>query len=89
MSRAKWKGPYVSNNLLSDCSNIKTKNYVEEIFTKSRSSTVVPYFVGRIVNVHNGKNFSKIKITEKMIGKKLGEFAPTRKKFTFKKKKLK
>ena len=62
---------------------------MEEIFTYSRSSTILPYFVGQIINVHNGKSFSKIKVTENMIGKKLGEFSPTRKKFSFKQKKLK
>lgn len=89
MSRAKWKSPYVSNDLISNFKMIKNKKYIEEIFTKSRSSTILPYFVGQIVNVYNGKNFSKIKITENMIGRKLGEFSPTRKKFSFKQKKLK
>lgn len=86
MSRAKWKGPYVSNKLLFDCNNDKNKNYKEEVFTMSRTSTIIPFLVGFTLNVHNGKSFSKILITENMIGKKLGEFAPTRKKFSFKKK---
>lgn len=89
MSRAKWKSPYVSNDLISNLKVVNNKKYIEEIFTKSRSSTILPYFVGQIINVYNGKNFSKIKITENMIGRKLGEFSPTRKKFSFKQKKLK
>jgi len=86
MSRAKWKGPYVSNELFMSCKNDTNK---KEIFTMSRSSTILPSFVGITLNIHNGKNFSKVKITENMIGKKLGEFSPTRKNFSFKKKKKK
>jgi small subunit ribosomal protein S19 len=84
MSRAKWKSPFVSNQLLQEC-NGTTK----EIYTQSRESTIVPKFIGLTINVHNGHGFSKIKITEPMIGHKLGEFAPTRKRFSFKKKKAK
>lgn len=87
MSRAKWKSPYISHDLINNFKKIKTKKYSKEIFTDSRSSTILPYFVGRTIHIHNGKNFSKIKITENMIGKKLGEFSPTRKKFSFKQKK--
>jgi ribosomal protein S19 len=84
MSRAKWKGPFVPNKLLQECKI--TKN---EIYTNFRKSTIVPQFVGLTMNVHNGKGFSKLKITEAMIGHKLGEFSPTRKRFSFKKKKIK
>lgn len=88
MSRAKWKGPYVSNILLNELNNITKKNY-KEVFTASRSSTIIPYLIGNKINIHNGQTFINIKITENMIGRKLGEFSPTRKKFSFKKKKLK
>jgi len=82
MSRDKWKGPFVSYDLLQNCETTEG-----EVYTNSRESTIVPKFVGLILNVHNGKGFSKIKITEAMIGHKLGEFSPTRKRFSFKKKK--
>nr|YP_010377447.1 ribosomal protein S19 [Hemiaulus sinensis]QYB23183.1 ribosomal protein S19 [Hemiaulus sinensis] len=88
MSRAKWKGPYVQKSLLSQFSN-KKSNSKNEITTYSRKSVIIPLFVGSTVNIHNGKTFSKIKITENMIGHKLGEFSPTRKRFSFKKKKKK
>lgn len=80
MSRSKWKGPFVSNNLLS-----KTIKNIKEITTKSRNSTILPSFLGKSFKVYNGKIFHKILITEKMIGYKLGEFSPTRKKFFYKK----
>ena len=86
MSRAKWKGPFVPDKLLTLCKRIKNSKKAE-VYTDLRGSTIVPFLVGQLINVHNGKNFSKIKITSSMIGHKLGEFSPTRKKFSFKKKK--
>ena len=87
MSRAKWKSPYVSELLIVIFNN--SKKHVKNIFTKSRSSTIIPSFVGHNVKIYNGKMFTNVKITETMIGKKLGEFSPTRKNFSFKKKKNK
>lgn len=90
MSRAKWKGPYVFNELLCAIKNNKiNEHYLKETYTFSRSSTILPNFIGHVINIHNGKTFSKIKIVEGMVGRKLGEFSPTRKKFSFKKKKTK
>ena len=86
MSRAKWKGPFLPDNIL-DNSLKKHQDIKTEIFTKVRSTVIIPQFVGLTINVHNGKLFSKIKITDKMLGHKLGEFSPTRKKFSYKKKK--
>lgn len=79
MKRAKWKGPFVNNNLLN-----KIKNYEFEILT--RNSLIVPKFVGLSLRVYNGKTFIIIKIIKEMIGYKLGEFVPTRKQFFYKKK---
>ena len=87
MSRAKWKGPYVDSKLLTTID--KNNDYSIELFTTARSSVIIPSFVGRTFNIHNGKVFLKIKVDERMLGKKLGEFVPTRKKFSFKKKKSK
>lgn len=52
------------------------------IKTWSRRSMVTPEFVGLTINVHNGRMFLPIFITENMVGHRLGEFALTR---TFKK----
>ena len=82
MSRSKWKGPFVNNNLLN---KVKLTENKKEIQTKSRNSTILPVFVGKHFKIHNGKTFHKILITEKMIGYKLGEFSPTRKQFSYKK----
>ena len=39
---------------------------------------IVPEFVGHTFNVHNGKVFVPVFVTENMVGHKLGEFAPAR-----------
>jgi ribosomal protein S19 len=35
-------------------------------------------------NVHNGKDYIPVRVTQDMVGHKLGEFAPTKKRFVFK-----
>ena len=42
------------------------------------SSAVLPEFLGYRFEVHNGKKFYPVEIKPNMIGKKFGEFAPTR-----------
>jgi small subunit ribosomal protein S19 len=43
---------------------------------------ITPDFVGHTFNVHNGRQFFPVFVTENMVGHRLGEFALTR---TFKK----
>lgn len=45
------------------------------IKTQARSATILPNFVGLKFQVHNGKTYTDITITEDMVGHKLGEFA--------------
>jgi ribosomal protein S19 len=42
----------------------------------ARGATILPNFVGHKFQIHNGKNYVDVLITEDMIGHKLGEFAP-------------
>ena len=56
----------------------KDSNSREAIQTWARACTIVPEFVGHNFNVHNGKIFIRVFVTEDMVGHKLGEFAPTR-----------
>lgn len=45
----------------------------------SRSSTIYPELLGKIVEIHNGKEYKSIgPITIDDIGKKLGEFSITK-----------
>ena len=46
--------------------------------TWSRSSTILPEFLGHTIAVHDGRKHVPVYITEDMVGHKLGEFAPTR-----------
>ena len=78
MSRSLKKGPHVDAKLLKKVQRQKDTASHEPIKTWSRASTIVPDFVGHTFNVHNGKTFIKVFVTEEMVGHRLGEFAPTR-----------
>jgi ribosomal protein S19 len=49
---------------------------VPPIKTQARSATILPNFVGLKFQVHDGKNYVDVLISEDMVGHKLGEFAP-------------
>jgi len=74
MSRSSKKGPYISPRLLE----MVAKNPNGTIKTYFRSSQIAPEFVGKNFEVHNGRKFIPVFITEDMVGHRLGEFAPTR-----------
>ncbi|RZC48310.1 hypothetical protein C5167_041263 [Papaver somniferum] len=48
------------------------------IVTWARATTIIPCMVGMTVGIHNGKDHIIRSINERMVGHKLGEFAPTR-----------
>nr|AKI85063.1 ribosomal protein S19 [Pelargonium cotyledonis] len=73
--RSIWKNPFVDNCLL----RIKDdKARIENVKIWSRRSTILPEFVGSTVQIYNGKQFVRVKITDEKVGHKFGEFAPTR-----------
>ena len=78
MSRSVWKGPFVDPSLIKKVEQQKTKGTTVPIKTWSRKSTIIPEFIGTSFLIHNGKKFIPIKISEEMVGHKLGEFSPTR-----------
>ena len=78
MSRSIWKGPFVDPSLLKKVEKLKDQYNKPPIKTWSRKSTIIPEFVGYSFLIHNGKKFIPIKISEEMVGHKLGEFSPTR-----------
>ena len=78
MSRSVWKGPFVDPNLLKKVEKLKNETNAAPIKTWSRKCTIIPEFVGHSFLIHNGKKFIPIKISEEMVGHKLGEFSPTR-----------
>ena len=78
MSRSIWKGPFVDPSLIKKVEKLKNQTNKAPIKTWSRKSTIIPDFVGISFLIYNGKKFIPIKISEEMVGHKLGEFSPTR-----------
>lgn len=68
---------YVDEKLLKKIRNRKEGD--PPIRTYRRSSVITEEFVEQTIEVHNGKNFISVYIREEMVGRRLGEFAPTRK----------
>ena len=78
MARSVKKGPFVDAHLIKKVEAAKASGDKKPIKTWSRRSMVLPEMVGLTLNVHNGRQFVPVYVTENHIGYKLGEFAPTR-----------
>jgi len=79
MSRSLKKGPFTDEKLLKKVDDLKARGDNKTIKTWSRKSSISPEMVGLSFDVHNGRDFIKVFVTESMVGHKLGEFSPTRK----------
>jgi small subunit ribosomal protein S19 len=78
MTRSAKKGPFVDEKLFRKVMKAEQTGDRSPIRTWARSCTIVPEFVGFAFEVHNGKVFNKVQVTEDMVGHKLGEFSQTR-----------
>ncbi len=78
MARSVKKGPFVDEHLMKKVQAIGRAGQKKPIKTWSRRSMIIPDFVGHTFNVHNGKTFINVFVTENMVGHRLGEFAQTR-----------
>jgi small subunit ribosomal protein S19 len=78
MARSLKKGPFVDDHLMKKVVNAKETKNTKPIKTWSRRSMILPDMVGLTFNVHNGRQFVPVYVTENHIGYKFGEFAPTR-----------
>jgi len=78
MARSVKKGPFVDDHLMKKVVNAKETKNTKPIKTWSRRSMILPDMVGLTFNVHNGRQFVPVYVTENHIGYKFGEFAPTR-----------
>ncbi len=78
MTRSLKKGPYVYEKLLKKIEG-KKPDAAGVIKTWARASQIAPEMVGYTYGVHNGKDFIEVKVTEDMVGHRLGEFSLTRK----------
>ena len=78
MTRSLKKNPFVANHLLIKITKLNMRAEKDTIVTWSRASTIIPTMIGHTIAIHNGKEHLPIYITDRMVGHKLGEFAPTR-----------
>lgn len=78
MSRSVKKGPWIEPRLDRKVKKAAAANDRKPIQTWARASTILPEYVGMTFNVHDGRRFAKVFVTEDMVGHRLGEFAPTR-----------
>ncbi|CZS96527.1 hypothetical protein WAI453_010009 [Rhynchosporium graminicola] len=86
LARSVWKGP---NIVPLPIQRAAPGQRTPPIKTQARSATILPNFVGLVFQVHNGKRYNDVEITEDMVGHKLGEFSATRKPFSYKQSKNK
>lgn len=77
MTRSTKKGPYVDPRLIKKV-EAGLGGKTNAIKTWSRSCQIAPSFVGKYFDVHNGRIFVSVFVTEDMVGHRLGEFSPTR-----------
>ncbi len=68
----------VVDKFVKRCEAKEARN--KKIRTHQRDIIIVPQLVGKRIGIHNGKMFQDVDITAEMIGHRLGEFSPTRKK---------
>lgn len=93
MSRSIWKGPFVQKSLRKKVERAKlviadpNKKGRVRIKTMARSSQILEEFIGLTFLVHNGQKYLPVIVTSQMVGHKFGEFAYTRQRYFYKKKK--
>lgn len=78
MPRSLKKGPFVDHHLMAKVKKQGREGAKGPIKTWSRRSMIVPDMVGLTFDVHNGRKFLTVFVSENMVGHKLGEFSPTR-----------
>ena len=78
MARSIKKGPFVDHHLLKWVKRAQEGKHKGVIKTWSRRSMIIPEMIGHTFEVHNGKKFISVFISENMVGHRLGEFSPTR-----------
>jgi len=81
MNKSLKRGVFVHKSIIKHYNRITSSNNPKKVIkTWSRASVILPQFLGFTFQVHNGNKFIPIQVEdERMIGKKLGEFSPTKK----------
>ncbi len=78
MGRSLKKGPFVDHHLLAKVEKQNKEGTKKPIKTWSRRSMIIPEMIGHAFDVHNGRKFITVFVSENMVGHRLGEFSPTR-----------
>jgi small subunit ribosomal protein S19 len=78
MARSLKKGPFVDHHLRKKVDENNRQGSKKSIKTWSRRSMITPDMIGHTFDVHNGRKFLSVFVTENMVGHRLGEFSPTR-----------
>jgi small subunit ribosomal protein S19 len=78
MGRSLKKGPFVDHHLMDKVTKQNKGGSKKAIKTWSRRSMILPDMVGHTFDVHNGRKFIAVFVSENMVGHRLGEFSPTR-----------
>ena len=78
MGRSLRKGPFVDHFLFDKVAKQNKGGTKKPIKTWSRRSMILPEMIGHTFEVHNGRKFVNVFVSENMVGHRLGEFAPTR-----------
>ncbi len=78
MGRSLRKGPFVDHHLYEKVMKQNINGTKIAIKTWSRRSMITPDMIGHTIDVHNGRKFITVFVSENMVGHKLGEFSPTR-----------
>ncbi len=78
MARSIKKGPFIEPRLLKKILGRKPDD-TGVVKTWSRRSQISPEMIGFAFAVHNGRDFIEVRVTEEMVGHRLGEFSLTRK----------
>ncbi len=78
MGRSLRKGPFVDHHLLDKVTKLNKAGSKKPVKTWSRRSMILPEMIGHTFEVHNGRKFITVFVSENMVGHRLGEFSPTR-----------
>jgi len=76
--RSVKKGYFVDHHLLKKVEDQNKSGTKKPMKTWSRRSMIIPEMVGHTFDVHNGRKFISVFVSENMVGHRLGEFSPTR-----------
>nr|YP_009589823.1 ribosomal protein S19 [Selaginella tamariscina]QBL76406.1 ribosomal protein S19 [Selaginella tamariscina] len=78
MARSQRKGPFVADRSPERIESLGAGGGGKVVITWSRASAIVPTTIGHTIAVHNGREHLPIYVADRMVGHRLGEFAPTR-----------